>query len=431
MEKNKGVFRNKNNIEYNKKNKNIIRILFIIIIFIITLYYFNEKYRVKKYSKSILNLINIRYRFKDLYNQRKLFKINYSYIPYTKLDKSISYDENAIYIYNSTGMLNLTKLDYYYNNTDINTLNFNHIHLSMGFDNNYIELSLISISSILNTSNSDTFIHFHILVIKFSFEEMKKITQLKRINKNVEFIFYNSMQAIYDFGERSNTEWRGLGEYTRILAPQIVNDTDKLLILDSGDIIAQKDVSEVFFFDLEDNYFSWILEDIAGNSLVKWNKFVINNFYPNSGVCLTNVSLFRKDELYKAAFFAAKAYKDLPCPMQDIFSIISNYKFCYLPLKYNAKLFFEKDEQMENKQINTNLIQRWINKQKFTPFKYSVEEILEAALDPVINHIYQDKITDGIGCNKITIQWINYAKLTGFYEKIKEKYPKPFLCEEI
>ena len=160
-------------------------------------------------------------------------------------------------------MLNITKLDYYYNNIDINIKNLNHIHLSMGFDNNFIELSSISIVSILNTSKPYTYIHFHIIAINFVFKDMKKIIDLKKINKNVEFIFYNSIQAEYDFGERGKKEWRGVGDYTRILAPQIVNNTNKILILDSGDIIAQKDLSEVFYFYMEYNYFSWILEDYA------------------------------------------------------------------------------------------------------------------------------------------------------------------------
>ena len=439
----------------NKEFKNIfwIGIFLIITIFITILYFYNFKNKVKKgkedliydpippsnnneysfksYEKSTLNLSNIRYSFKDLYNKRKLFKINYSYIPYTKINKSLSYDENAEYIYNLTGMLNITKLDYYYyNNIDKNTLTFNHIHLSMGFDNNYVELSCISIASILNTSNSDTYIHFHITAVNFTFEDMKKIIQLKKINKNVDFVFYNSKQAEYDFGERAKQEWRGLGEYTRVLAPQIVNNTNRLLILDSGDIIAQKDISEVFYYDLQDNYFSWILEDAAGNIGMRWDQFFRNKFYPNTGVCLVNVKLFRQDNLYEAAFYVSIAYKDLPCPMQDIFIVISNYKFCYLPLKYNAKLFFENDEQMKNRQINNKIAKRWIDNQSNSQFKYSIDEILEAALDPVINHIYQEKITNGIGSSQLTIQWINYAKLTGFYEKIKKLYPKPFKYEK-
>ena len=89
----------------------------------------------------------------------------------------------------------------------------------MGFDNEYIELSLITIASLLNTSNSITYIHFHILCLNFKFEDMEKIIQLKKINKNVDFTFYNAKQAEYDFGKRGKKEMRGIGNYAKILSP--------------------------------------------------------------------------------------------------------------------------------------------------------------------------------------------------------------------
>ena len=114
-------------------------------------------------------------------------------------------------------MLNITKLNFYYNNTNIDTTNFNHIHLGMGFDKNYVDLSLITIASILNTSSIDTYIHFHILSINLKFKHMKKIIQLNRINPNIDFVFYNSKQTEYDFQERIKNQWRGIGVYSKIL----------------------------------------------------------------------------------------------------------------------------------------------------------------------------------------------------------------------
>lgn len=152
--------------------------------------------------------------------------------------------------------------------------------------------------------------------------------------------------------------------------------------------------------------------------------------YRNIFLKYFNVREFRKDNLYKKAFFMSKAYLTLPCPYQDILFIISNYRFKYMPLKYNCKRFFENDEQMKNKVNETKLIKKWIKKQKYSPYKYLIEEILEAALDPVINHLYQDKIIFSKNCDSLIFQWIKYVKLTGFYEIIKKKYPIPFnYCE--
>jgi len=173
-----------------------------------------------------------------------------------------------------------------------------------------------------------------------------------------------------------------------------------------------------------------LFENVAGNLKIKWSKFVSNNFYPNAGVCLVNVREFRKDDLYKKAFFMSKAYQHLPCPVQDIFLIISNYKFKFMPLKYNCRPFFYTNEQKKNN--DTHLIKKWIKHQIFSPFKYSKEEILEAALDPLISHIVKNKLQFSNNCNNyLLIQWIQYAKISGLYEMIKKKYPKPFNCENI
>jgi len=363
-----------------------------------------------------------RNNFKSMLYERKIFEMNYSYEPYINIDKSISYEQNADIIYNKTGILNITKLDYYYNGILKDTSKLNHIHISMGFDANFIELSSIAIASVLNTSNPNTYIHLHIMAINFSFMHIKKIIKLKRFHDNVDFIFYNSIQAEYDFGDRAKKEYRGIGDYTRILAPEIVNNTDRILIVDTGDVIAQKDISEVYNFNLEDNYFAWILEDTAGNENADENKFFRNNFYPNTGICLINVKLWRENDLYKKSILVSRAYNILPCPYQDIIFVVSDFKFKYMPLKYNCKLFFENDKQMENRDVNSKYIKKWIENQKYSPYRYSVEEILEAATDPVINHIYQEKIYKGVGCNKLTIQWIKYAITSGFYEEIKKKY---------
>ena len=386
---------------------------------------YNNKYHISYFNSS-----EYKYNFQKVFENRKIYEINYSYIPYLNVDKKMSYKENAEKIYKLTGILNITKLDYFYNKIEINTKDLNHIHLTIGLDNKYIPLTLIALASILYTSKFDTYIHLHIMEYNFTFDDMKKFIELKKINKNIEFIFYTTKQAEYDFFEKSKGYHRGLGDYARLLAPQIINNTDKVLALDAGDILAQKDISEIYFYDLEDNYFAYIIELDAGlkNSP---NPFTNNYFYCNAGVILINCTKFRKDELYKKAFFVTKSVTTLNFPYQDIFSYIPLYKIKIMPLKYNCKLFFESDEQMKNKDNNTEFINQWISLQKSNPFKYSRQEILEAALDPVIVHYYGQKIYIENICNKYTYQFIGYSKLTGIYDEIRIKYPKPFeICEQ-
>ena len=381
-----------------------------------------EEIIVKPYTKIYYNSSNLRYHFHDLFDNRKIFKINYNYLPYTKINTKMSFDDNAKNIYKSTGILNLTKLYIYYNNKDIDTSKFNHIHLGMGFDRNYIFLSAITMASILNTSSPDTYIHFHLVLINnIKYTDLKTIIDLKKINRNVEYIFYNGKQAEFDFGERGKKEWRGVGEYTRILIPEIVNNTNRIIIMDSADIIAKKDLSQLYYYDIGDNYFVFTLDIFAGKFYKKY-IFARNNFYPNGGVCLVNVRKFREDNLYKNSIFSSLAYEYLPCPFQDIFFMISNYKFKYLPLNYNCPQFFnDKEKNLIN--YNSRSINNWLLMQRHSPLRYSKEEMVEASMNPVIVHLYGNKPYLNLANSENTLAWIIYSKMAGVYNKVKEKYP--------
>jgi len=107
----------------------------------------------------------------------------------------------------------------------------------MALDSNYSDIILISISSVLNTSSQDTYIHFHILGLNFGFEDIKKIKDLRKLNSRVEFIFYNANQVEYDFPE-AREQKNGLVNYAKILIPQILNNTNRVIILDSDHFIA-------------------------------------------------------------------------------------------------------------------------------------------------------------------------------------------------
>ena len=64
---------------------------------------------------------------------------------------------------------------------------------------------------------------------------------MKKINSKVSFYFYNGKKAEYDF-IRGLKEPRGIGVYPRLLNPEIVNNTNKIIILDSVCILAAKDL---------------------------------------------------------------------------------------------------------------------------------------------------------------------------------------------
>ena len=103
--------------------------------------------------------------------------------------------------------------------------------------------------------------------------------------------------------------------------------------------------------------------------------------------------------------------------------MVSNYKFKFWGLNYNSPQFFRNENEMS--QSNVGMINSWINNQK-SPYSYSKEELREAALNPVITHLYHTKPYKNEANQINQEKWRKYANMTGLYEQIKAKYPAGF-----
>ena len=203
-----------------------------------------------------------------------------------------------------------------------------------------------------------------------------------------------------------------------------------LIIFDSADIIALKDLSEIYYFDLEDNYFGFALDILAGRNHSVF-VFAKNKFYSNIGICLVNVKRFRNDQLYMAGYFVRLAYEYLPCPTQEMFFLVSQFKFKFFPIIYNYPQFFTNEADFQNKIYNSSLLNLYLQYQNNSPFKYTLDEIIEAEKNKVINHLFLAKPFHNKASKKDGKIWVNYAKLANAYDKLKLKYPKTFELYDI
>ena len=124
MEKKKHIYSTK---------KLIFVFVIIIILFLVKILFLNRRNKniiskeliFPKITKNTTNINTIstlkpselRESFRNIIENRKKYEYDNSYLPYIKIDKSLSYKENGEKIFESTGMLNFTMLDYYYNNS--------------------------------------------------------------------------------------------------------------------------------------------------------------------------------------------------------------------------------------------------------------------------------------------------------------------------
>ena len=181
---------------------------------------------------------------------------------------------------------------------------------------------------------------------------------------------------------------------------------------------------------MEDNYFGFALDIFAGNNNNVY-VFTKNKFYPNIGACLVNIRLFRKDNLYKAGYFTRLAYSYLPCPTQEMFFLVSQYKIKYFPLIFNYPQFYNNELEYIGKQYNNSLINFYMQGQENSPFRYTINEIIEGEENQVINHLFFSKPYMNLANKQNGKTWVNYAKLANAYDKLKEKYPQTFKLYDI
>ena len=62
----------------------------------------------------------------------------------------------------------------------------------------------------------------------------------------------------------------------------------------------------------------------------------------------------------------------------------------------------------------------------YSPFKYTVDELIDAASDPVINHLYPTKPIFGLHNKYFKTKFREYANMSGYIKEIKHQFPKTF-----
>ena len=392
----------------------------------------NNSIKKSENGKNIYNLKNI-FPKKLLFSILSFFTIalfsfiiiSY-YIRKNKESEKINlYDKKAIEIFINTGKLSFNNLDEILYGKKSNYSEFNNIHIAMSFDNDYYLLSSITIASLLNNSDINSYIHLHIIVVEnFSYFTMKKLNSLKyKINNNSEFIFHNGSKAELDFGFQIKSEPYGVGEYARLLTPELINETDRIIVTDSGDLFFEKDLLELYNYPLDNKLIMGIVDPYT-KCFKDYFYFKKENYF-NGGVLLFNSKKWREMKIYQdiVNFYNAFEYKGrLPTPIQDILNtFFPSLAVGNLPLRYNFQGFYDiKIGREKNKYSPYSNIYNL----ECSLFQGKDEILIEEEKNLVIRHNNKQKVHLGESSYELNQKWNNYAKLTGFYDEICLKYPK-------
>ena len=288
---------------------------------------------------------------------------------------------------------------------------YNHIHIAMSFNNNYIYPIMVSITSILMNSKNSTFIHLHFIIGNdIDINNISKIISIKKNYSNSDFQFHNVGNIFNEWIHRKKKIT--YAAFYRSILGEIIKNVNKIIYLD-GDTLIYNDLTEMYKLNMKNIYFRGIREIVNDNYETEIDK----SKYICDGVMLMNLKLMRKDHVFNIfkKYYFEYYNQGIYYGDQHIINALFKNKIGFLPPKFGMWFINEKDIR---------------NYKELNPLIYSEQEIRESIFKPVIRHIWGNT-TNGFlyekpwllqNYSKIKVQWNFYAKKTGYYNLICQFY---------
>lgn len=241
-------------------------------------------------------------------------------------------------------------------------------------NNKYIDIMLVSITSLIMNNESYEKIKFHIICSEFELSDYKRLEEYLTNFPNIEFEFYPL--ADFDISKYNIPNWHGKTQaanavlfYQSIIKPS--SNIENILYLDADTIV----VDDLKDLNKSDDVIMAV-KDPCPKSYLKYLN--LDNYY-NSGVLLFNNQKWENNSCEDkiAKFLTDNPNIKLYFPDQDILNLVLSKSISPLEYKYNigTNTLFLKEKGLK---IYCN--------EKIRQFKY--EEIEESLKNPKIYHCY-------------------------------------------
>lgn len=200
------------------------------------------------------------------------------------------------------------------------------IHVVFISDNNYVFPTKIAIKSLIKNKNKNTKYSVNIIGVELTEENINILKSLETNNIKINIIFETNKYK--DIG--LNHLYVSKAALFKFQMPNIFPDLDKILYLD-GDILIEKDLSELFNIDLENKYAGVVLD---ADQDLRLEDLSLKKYF-NSGVMLLNLKKMREDSISDKLLENKKNEKQSRFMDQDTLNIVFNENVIFLDEKYN------------------------------------------------------------------------------------------------
>jgi hypothetical protein len=243
------------------------------------------------------------------------------------------------------------------------------------------------------------------------------MNMVHKINNNTEIIVYNTQQALKDFKIREDKLCLFSKEYSRLYALKVVKGAQKLIMLNIGNIMVEKDLNELINLDMNDIYCRGMTEVPNLKYKMDWmdNYLYDKSHFIDGDVLLINLELCQREDMYSKAIELNNNhfYHSVEDPVQDILNVILKKKIEFFNPKYNKINFYENAEDKNDEAKWYPWVSEAMKYSEKNNHFYSKSDLLTADGDPVIVNYYWDKQL-GKKPKRYEEQKEAMAKLNGF-----------------
>lgn len=247
-----------------------------------------------------------------------------------------------------------------------------HIPVAYATEEDYVVCTIVSMLSVLETADSDTYYDFYILVDKDFTEESKgKILEILEAYKSRCSIMFKMVGQIFD-NVCLRIDFIKKPTYFRLLLPRLLQE-ERCIYLDSDTVICT-DLQKLFDMEMGETYLAGVKAPgyILHSSETSRKQALLPNMqqYINAGVLLMNLDQMRKDCVVE------KFLRLIPLKMesqdQDIINSVCYDKITFLPFEFNVMIKYAAWKMEDYAEV------------------FQAEELKKAWNDPSIIH-YADR----------------------------------------
>ena len=394
---------NQKSIEKEVKKIDLLKKLYIKIIFLISFFYLlclimNYSFYYKNFEKLNIeenNLFNI--------NKKLILEIQKEFLLKGRININ-NYENKLKYIKN--------------NNSDFENI----IHIGFTLDPGFILQTMITITSIMATQNKETKIIFHLGVINnFKAEEMLKIYNLrKKINNLTEFNFYYLKGAMK---RMKNFHIKGEACPGKFELPELLPDNiEKLLIFDAGDVLVLRDLTELYNYNMEEY---WALGPPEPQGIPFISNYNISK-YLNIGSILLNIKELKNNHFWDY-YSSNRNLKLKGAKDQTLFNIlVPDNKKNYFPVRLGGICIFKNDREYDKMTFNDFGIKNWLISDLGNSFPENPKNLYIYTIrlfNSLFIHQFSDKWKSGSGLSIYRNLNKYFIKIAGIWDELCKLEP--------